>query len=72
MIVTKRIAGLKEIAHLYTDYFFDLDGVLVIFQSCSGKAKRQSQALFKSWNIYVNIIKIFTLLLIQALMEEQI
>lgn len=30
MELTRKIAGLKEVAHLYSNYFFDLDGVLVI------------------------------------------
>lgn len=29
MQLTTKIHGLKEVAHLYTNYFFDLDGVLV-------------------------------------------
>ena len=29
-MASQKIVGIKEIAHLYNNFFFDLDGVLVI------------------------------------------
>lgn len=40
MIGMKKINGLKEVASLYKNYFFDLDGVLVLHLRLSGKASK--------------------------------
>jgi hypothetical protein len=45
--MTNKIAGLKEISHLYKNYFFDLDGVFVIVCLNSGKDNKQYRAQFK-------------------------
>jgi hypothetical protein len=39
--MTKRIEGIKEIAAKYTNFFFDLDGVIVFLHLHSGKVLRR-------------------------------
>lgn len=66
-LMSKRIEALKDILHLYRNYFFDLDGVVVNVILFSGKEIKKSRELFRLFICCANNTKTSTLSRIAAL-----